>query len=461
MNKFTTFLQKNIIEMKKIILIIIVSLLSIHFLNASCIDDRKIWSERIFTGDYYSAIFTCKVLEFSSENQVKSTAGILGLRAVVQVEKVFFGKVDTIVNLDAGFSMKVGRTYLIYGRGYRNNFSFDGYCTVHSMEVPDIKDGGRISELEILTDLSNIINNKQTCSYTMLNLNNKKFAEGSYKNGKPAGIWKHYLWNGNIKAEYNFEENSEIQYYDNGLKNHKLLKSETEEIFYKYSTIDNDFLTFKYILKNTDYGHLITWFFYYDNGNLEKQYTTKSLGGRYGYGGTEHDGYYMDYQEFYENGKIKAKGNLFNNDSVGTWYFYNEEGRNTGKKVYEDVDSDKLLAIEKEQIEKNKPYKLEKSSMYGKITDKNTGKGIGGVNLSLFRDGNLYTTAFAQTWDDGSYYMENIPIGKYEIRVEDFGSSGYFGTAKRGKNYGTAKKEIEIKKDEELEFNLQLEATNN
>ena len=450
--------------MKKIILIIIVSLLSIHFLNASCYDDGKIWSERIFTGDYYSAIFTCKVLEFSSENQVETTAGIMGLRAVVQVEKVFFGKVDTtIVNLNAGFFMKVGRTYLIYGRGYKNNFYFDGYCKVHSMEVPDIKDGGRVRELEILTDLSNIINNKQTCSYTMLDANNKKLAEGFYKNGKPAGIWKHYRWNGNIKSEYNFEENSEIQYYDNGLKKIKLLKSDKEEIYYEYSTKDNDFLTFKYIQKNTDYGHLITWFFYYDNGNLEKQYTNKSLGNdRYGYGGGEHGGYYMDYQEYYENGKIKAKGNLYNyKDSVGTWYFYDENGKNTGKKVYKDVDTEKLLAIEKEQIEKNKPFKLEKSSIYGKMTDKKTGKGIGGVFIFLSRDGNSCCIASTRTWDDGSYYMENIPIGKYEVRVEDSGSSGSFGTVKRGNNYDTVKKEIEIKKDEELEFNLQLEDTNN
>jgi len=148
------------------------------------------------------------------------------------------------------------------------------------------------------------------------------------------------------------------------------------------------------------------------------------------------------------NGKIKAKGNLYKKDSVGTWCFYDEKGRKTGEKVYKDVDTDKLLAIEKKQIEKNKPYKLEKSSMYGKITDKKTGKGIKEVFIYLFRDGNWYYTAFAKTWDDGSYYIENIPIGKYEVKVEE------------GDNYGTVKKEIEIRKDEELELNLQLEATN-
>jgi hypothetical protein len=110
---------------------------------------------------------------------------------------------------------------------------------------------------------------------------------------------------------------------------------------------------------------------------------------------------------------------------------------------------DALPILEKEQIEKNKPYKLEKSSMYGKITDKKTGKGIGGVYISLFRDGNLYNTTFAYTWDDGSYYIKKIPIGNYEVKV------------KEGNIYGTVKKEIEIKKDEELQFNLQLEATNN
>ena len=126
--------------MKKILLIVITSLLSIHFLNASCPDDGKIWSERIFTGDYFSAIFTCQVLDFSSENHVMTTAGIHGLRAVVQVDEVFFGKIDTIiVNLNAGFFMEPGKMYLIYGRGYKNNFSFDGYCIVHSKKVTDNK----------------------------------------------------------------------------------------------------------------------------------------------------------------------------------------------------------------------------------------------------------------------------------------------------------------------------------
>ena len=443
--------------MKKITLIILASLLSITFLNASsCYDDGKIWSERIFTGNYFSAIFTCKVLEFSSENQIETTAGIMGLRAVVQVDKVFFGKVDSIVNLNAGFYMKVGKTYLIYGRGYKNIFSFDGYCAVHSMEIPENND--RVRDIEILTELSNIINNKQTCSYTMLAHNNKKLAEGFYKNGKPTGIWKHYLWNGNIKSEYNFEENSEIQYDDNGLKKSKSLMSEQETIYYyyEYSTKNNNFLTQKHILKNTDYGHLITAFFYYDNGNIEKQYTTKSLGNKWGYGGGVYDGYYMDYQEYYENGNIKAKGNLYKEDSVGTWYFYDEKGINTSKKVYEDLDTDKFLAAEKEQIEKNKPYKLEKSSMYGKVSDKNTGKGLEGVLIGLFRDGSLYFTEFTQTWDDGSYSIESIPIGNYEVKAEYYGGS--FGRVKKAITYGTVKQEIEIKKDEELEFNLQLEA---
>ena len=186
--------------MKKAILSILLLLLSIQICFASCFNDGKIWSERIFTGDHYSAIFTCKVLEFSSENQVETTGGILGLRAVVQVNKLFFGKIDTtIVNLNAGFFMEVGETYLIYGSGYKSNFYFDGYCIVHSKKVTDNKDVVR--ELEILTELSKIINNKRTCSYTMLDANNK-LAEGFYKNGKPSRIWKHYWENGNTKAEF-------------------------------------------------------------------------------------------------------------------------------------------------------------------------------------------------------------------------------------------------------------------
>jgi len=86
-------------------------------------------------------------------------------------------------------------------------------------------------------------------------------------------------------------------------------------------------------------------------------------------------------------------------------------------------------------------------------------KNVIGVIISLFRDGNLYSTEFAQTWDDGSYYIESIPIGNYEVKAEYFGGS--FGRVKKAITYGTVKQEIEIKKDEELEFNLQLEDTNN
>ena len=403
----TTNEHKELPEsIKKITFLIIILLLSTHFLNASCLDDGKIWSERIFTGNHNSAIFTCKVLEFSSE-EVRETidgvtylkTGIISSRAVVQVDKVFFGKIDTtIVNLNAGFFMELGESYLIYGYGYKNNFAFAGRCLAHSKKVTNNKDVVR--ELEILSELSNIINNKQTCSYTMLDANNNKLAEGFYKNGKPAKIWKHYWPNGNIKTKYNFKDNIEIQYHDNGLTKFKRFTSEKESIYYRYSTKNNNFLTYKEIVKSTDYGKLETLFFYYENGNLQKQYTRKSLGNNnHGYSG---DGYMMDYQEYYENGKIKEKGNLYNKDRVGTWYFYNEKGKNTDKKVYEDVDTTILLAIEKKHIEQNKQYNQEKSFMYGKITEKNTGKGIKEARISLSRDGYLDYALFADTWDDGS-----------------------------------------------------------
>jgi len=399
--------------MKKIIIFIVTITLSAQLLNASGYTDGRSWSEIIFNynENHRLAVFTCKILEFSAEKVQKTTEGLFGLKAVAQVEKVFFGKIDsTIVYLSPGFYLQVGEIYLVYGGGNRNYFSFGG---LFSKKVSNNKD--IIQELKTLSEISDIVNNKSTCYYTIQDANNKILAKGYYEKGKPVKIWKHYWNNGNMKAEYDFKNNSEIQYHENGLKKYKIFRTENELTYYQYSTENNGFLNYKYIEKSTEYGKLYTWFFYYDNGNLKNQYYQKSFGhNKLGWSPSEEK---FDYQEYYENGKIKGKGNYLGQDSVGTWYFYDKRGKYKGKKDYKNIDTLRLTIMENEQIETNKLYKSAPTLIYGKVTDKDTKKGIEEAYVSLFRNGYVYCLANGVTAPDGRYEIRDFPSGTYEVSV--------------------------------------------
>jgi len=428
--------------MKKLLFIIAISL-SIQILNASCEDDGKSWSEKIFKGDF-RFVFTCKILEFSAEKAQATTVGYDGLKAVAEIDQLFFGKIDTtIVYLRPFWGLQVGETYLVYGEGKINHFSFFGLCDFLSKKVTNSKN--ILQELKTLSDVSDIVNNKLTCYYTIQDDNNNKLAEGFYENGKPVNIWKHYWHNGNIKAEYDFTNNSEIQYLENGLKKYKIVKSENESTWYKYSTKNNDFLTLKSISKKMEYGNLETWFFYYDNGNLQNQYSQKSFGNnKMGYSPS---GEKFDYQEYYENGIIKAKGSFFEKDSVGTWYFYDEKGKHKWKKNYKNADTFRLKTMENEWIEKNKSFKPAPTFLYGKVTDKTTNKGIEEARIYLFRKGNQFHTTIDVTTPDGRYEIRGFPSGVYEVEVAVYDD----------RNYNTVRVEIELKENEDTKLDIQLE----
>ena len=412
--------------MKKIIILVVISL-SIQLLNASCINDGLSWSERIFKKDYWSAIFTCKVLDNIAQTKEYEEFGkiyteLTGYCIIVQVEKVFYGKVDTgIVNINKRYAMEQGKTYLVYARhgNPKGNYFYlsESGCDIcRYKEITNEKNV--IREVEILSELSNIVNNKLTCNYVMLDADNNRLVKGFFKNGKRVKKWKHY-WSdaGNIKAEYDFSNNSITQYDKNGVKKYKKITSE----------------------KN--YGQLVNNFWYYDNGKLREQYSSKELGfDKWGY----NTAIRMDYQiEYYENGKIKAKKEFLNSDSVGIWYFYDEKGKYKEKKIYKNIDTLELMAIEKEKIERNKLLKLPTSSIYGKLTDNKTGKPISG-SIYLYREGRNDFTTSDITWD-GIYYIKEVPIGNYELKIN------------AGNYYDTIKKEVEIKENEDIELDFQIQ----
>ena len=440
--------------MKQTVIFILAISLSLPFLNASeiVVSDGLTWSEKIFKEDRFSAIFTCKILDNIAikEKREGYFEGIfyeetVGYRIVAQVEKVFFGKVDTgIVTITHQHGIMVSdKAYLIYAN-HRNPQG--NYFSL--VDKKGTNGTNEVRELEILSELSNIINNKLTCKYVMLDANNNKLAEGFFKNGKRVKKWKHYYPDSsNIKAKYNFTNNSVTQYNETGLKTGII--SEKGKVYYQYSAENKNLLVNKTIITKKDYGQLNNWFWYYDNGKLQKQYFTKTL--RVGRSGYTSDGMLMDYREYYENGKIKARGEFFNNDSVGTWYFYDNKGKFKREKIYKNVDTLGLIAKEKESIAINtfwqQQQRLPTSSLYGKITDKKTGEPINGT-VYLFRDGWDDYTAFGSVHLDSIYniyYIKDIPIGAYEIKLY------------AGNNYNIVKEKVEIKENEDMELDFQLD----
>ncbi len=192
-----------------------------------------------------------------------------------------------------------------------------------------------VRELEILSELYDIITHRLTCKYVMLGANNHKLAEGSFKNGERVKKWKFYYPDrGKIKAEYNFTDNSITQYNVNRSKNS--ITSKNEEISYQYDANNKHRLVQKWITTKKEYGKLISSFKYYDNGKLQEQYAAKLLG-------NDKDGYRTDVnvnlQLYYANGKIKAKGEFVDHDNTGTWCFYDEKGKYLGEKIYQDKDA--------------------------------------------------------------------------------------------------------------------------
>ena len=407
-----TLCEGGELKMKKITILIIVIALSLQFLNASSASNGLCWSEEIFIENYRPAIFTCKALNTTAINEEKKDeSGRIytenkGYRITVQVEKVFFGEVDTgIVNIGNGIAMKPEKTYLIYARvNLQDDYFYLPGCDYRvdadqSKEITTVKN----RELEILSELSNIINNKLTCKYVMLGANNHKLAEGFFKKGKRVKKWKHYWPNsGKIKAEYDFTKNSVIQYDENGFKSNKKITSENEDIYYQYAANSKNRLAYKSITTKKDYGKLENWFRYYDNGKLQEQYSAKNLGNdKEGYG-TDVD---INYEIYYETGMLKAKGEFFNNDSVGTWYFYDKEGEYKEKKIYKEKFAFHSGA-------NNYFAQEEYCTLTGKITDEENKKVIG-AKVSLKQNGIEKDSCWA--WN--SIGMRVYSSGTYEVGV--------------------------------------------
>ncbi|MFP4469071.1 MAG: carboxypeptidase-like regulatory domain-containing protein [Bacteroidales bacterium] len=59
-------------------------------------------------------------------------------------------------------------------------------------------------------------------------------------------------------------------------------------------------------------------------------------------------------------------------------------------------------------------------TLSGKVTDIQTGKAISYANVGLFRDGMLVTGVSAD--EDGTYLMNVLQPGDYEVRVSFFGN---------------------------------------
>ena len=386
----------------KITVFIVAIILSLQVLNASGIIDNSTWPENFFREDYWSDIFTCKVLDniWLKEEKKDKSGNIYteekGYRVTVQVEKVFFGKVDTgIVHISSRMAMEPGKTYLIYAN--RNNSQENYFYLLDNLSKQIPTGGNMIWELKTLSELSNIINNKLTCSYT-LNDGNDKLVQGFFKNGQGVKKWKYY-WpdSGNLKIEYDFTKKTVTYYSENGLKGSKHITSKNKEIDYLYSKNNPNRLIYKNIITKTDYGELLNRF------------------------------------EYYENGKIKAKGEFSDKDNTGVWYFYDEKGKFKEKKIYKDKHTFEHGANN---------YFAEQAycSLTGKIIDEENKKVIG-AEITLNQEG--VQISMDVFWNN-MYKLIAYSSGAYEIEVSYLGSS-------------LTKKKIELNTGEHRTFDIQVD----
>lgn len=181
--------------------------------------------------------------------------------------------------------------------------------------------------------------------------NGKKRFEGNFHNNQPAGLFKYWHENGNLKAEmtyfneghqckvslYNangkhvadgfyfdqvkdslwryFDDNTGIrvseEFYRKDIPHGKWI------IFYSDGKTPSEIINYE---KGKKEGEQFT---YFENGNLKQKWTCKKsvVVGEIVY--------------YHPNGKVRGEGQYDNGEQVGVWTYYDENGKITVKDYYE------------------------------------------------------------------------------------------------------------------------------
>jgi len=296
--------------------------------------DNKTLTEKLFKGEAVT-IFTCKILTIIipkiDSNTIKTFKNDsntiiideepnsnISWTATAEIVQVYFGKVDTnIITLKSWSILQIGKTYLVFTSG--NGKIFSGKCD-NIADSPDLA-----YEVQIIKQFSDIFKNKSTVKFTFTNSKGVIIAEGQYLKGKPIKVWKHFYDNGIIKSEYDLKKNVTSQYLANGFIYSKSTVNKNVVINEQYSNTVNGQVKFKYEEFLNDSGSVMLTYLYYDNGNINNLYGEIFIENKRS-NSSSSTGKTGIYKVYYENGKLKLKGQYDHNRRIGLWKWYNENG---------------------------------------------------------------------------------------------------------------------------------------
>lgn len=307
---------------------------------ACCASDDRTLTEKLFNGTT-ETIFTCEILTMTrpkddnlfmpskeksngtiTRETIGSSTGNIDGISTVKIIQVYFGIVDSnIITLNTGSFLKVGETYLIYTNGYKKPFSCGGVCDRWTKQVTNSPDSK--NEMKLLQQFSEIFKYKTSGNFSFANSENILLAEGKFYQGKPVKTWNHYYENGEIKSKYDIENKSTTQYSPNGfIKTHSINGKEKSE-YLTYSDKVNGRVKYKIEEIPNDTGNIMVTYSYFDNGTIEnvngQVNVNLPVGGTYAI----HTGVY---EEYYDNGNVKLKGQFYHNKRIGLWKWFYANG---------------------------------------------------------------------------------------------------------------------------------------
>jgi len=297
-------------------------------------------TEMLFKGEPVKSIFTCKILtnltkidENSSAFQNKDFIRE-DILITATVNQIYFGKVDTnIITIKTSgfkyfvhdFEFEVGKTYLIFSPTDKKIFNITSFYK-WTKQVTDIPDSS--NEIKILKQFADIFKYKKTGQFTFKNSNGIIVATGEYDNGKAVNVWKHYYDNGIIKAEYDLKNNITTQYSTNGIIKEETIISNDANITETFTS--QGVLSEKNIYIKHDTVESRQEIKYYENSDKIKSVKTTITP-------------ISPYEEYYENGDLKLKGQYLNHEKVGMWKEYDEKEKIVQKTGYSNDESLKKI----------------------------------------------------------------------------------------------------------------------
>lgn len=329
----------------KTILIFIILFLRQFIAISCCAGDDRTLIELLLQGKP-GTIFSCKIISMTVPKPVinlpdsngitretyNSSGGIDGT-AIVEIIRVYFGKVDTnIVTLKTASFLTVGKSYIIYSGVDGKVFYCGGNCDNRTHLLTKSKDD--INEEKILDQFSKIYKKNKSGKFTFYSSTNKLLAVGEFKKGVPVKIWKHYHTNGNLKSELNLQTNHNKYFNGNGLIIRENIINKDSSVYITYFGNADQRVSSRWVTMRNEKGNISMTVEYYANGHLKILIGQQSI---FDDKGNESNiGTAGKYMEGYENGVIKVIGAYLKNKRIGLWKWYNEDGSFYAEYDYKD-----------------------------------------------------------------------------------------------------------------------------